>query len=60
MGKIIQYAVKKILVRNGIVICKMCDDAVAQHSKDLCAECYDDFAQIQIDQYWRDMKELCQ
>ncbi|QDP64049.1 MAG: hypothetical protein Tp1100DCM51572_46 [Prokaryotic dsDNA virus sp.] len=57
---IVKRLVKPFLKKQGIEMCKACDDAIATSSYSLCAECQDAFDKDMIAIYNRDMKEAVQ
>ena len=57
--RIVKKIVKRVLRKEGIVLCAMCDDAVATHTQDMCAECYDVYVDMQMEDAIANMREAC-
>tara|TARA_A100001201_G_scaffold23240_2_gene26424 strand:+ start:18654 stop:18839 length:186 start_codon:yes stop_codon:yes gene_type:complete len=57
---VVKRIVKPFLKKNGIEMCKGCDDAIAVSSYSLCRECQEGFDADMIAAYNREMLEVSQ
>ncbi len=58
--KISKKTMKWVIKKKGLDMCKMCDDAIATESMQLCKDCYEEMWLEEMAQHYKDELEAAQ
>lgn len=58
--KIGKKTFKWVIKRKGLVLCRMCDDAIATESNETCKECYEEMWLEDMARYYKEELEAAQ